>query len=142
MSTGGSFYVLSDEELEQLLDDGEEGFEAFMHDSHEREYFSEQEWYWYELTELLDDEGVRGELADFAEDVGCGVGYAFAEDVRIIAEALSRLTDEDIGERFEDMRDIMGRMTLEEMLELVKGLSAFYQKASKNGAAILFVAMS
>lgn len=139
MSGGGWFEALSDEHLTLILE--KDFFDDFTDGKLAQDSFSEQDWYWYELTELLDEEDVRGELIEkLFEETGYAVSYLGSDDVKAVAEALSNLTTEDIRQRFDAKQEIMQKISYDTILVLVRGLTAFYQKAAKNNHAVLFTA--
>jgi hypothetical protein len=137
MSMGGDFYAITDVQLQQLLDESID-YAAFLHGElaeQPRECFSDGEYLWFELTQLLDDESACGYDTTFA--VPESSGYAFAVQVKQIAQALSQLSDDEIRQRCEriEMNEDDG---VDAVVEVVLGLTAFYQRAASHGDAVLF----
>lgn len=138
MSIGGDFYDLSDNQLLRLLND-ELYYGDFLYsvlDEKPRECFSSAEYFWYELTELLYKEEVRG--MQIAKNIPEAAGYSFSRDVRRVSEDLSKLDVDIIRHRFDCKASLMQKITYEQMLDLVKELSDFFQRAVSNGDAVLF----
>lgn len=152
MSMGGNFYALSDELLTKMecASDGKPNEEGRVEDFYEdclipfldgnfpnepREVFSEQEWHWYALTLLLAPEDACGLHQELGGDA---MGYSFSSDVIVIAAALSELTDDEIRERYDEEIEQMNDAPVEELIELIHGVTAFYQRAAANRHAVLF----
>lgn len=152
MSMGGDFYALSDALLTRMVcaSDSEPNDQGVVEDFYEdcfmplldgnipnepREVFSDYEWHWYPLTVLLDPEDACGMNHHLGGDT---IGYSFSSDVIDIAAALGKLTDDEIRERYEDDIEQMHDAPVEELIELIHGVTAFYQRAAANGHAVLF----
>lgn len=138
MSMGGNFYAISDDQLVRLLDEtlSYVDFLNDMLDEKPKARFSSAEYFWYELTELLDIEKVRG--LEITERIPEAAGYSFSNEVKAVFNNLSKLSNDELQQRFEKKVKLMKKITLEEMLRLVKGLTDFYQYASSDGKAVLF----
>ena len=138
MSMGGDFYAISNDQLSRLLDETLY-YVDFLHgelDEKPNACFSSAEYFWYELTELLDIENVRG--LEITKNIPEAAGYSYSNDVKLTFESLTKLSNEVLQQRFERKAELMKKITFEEMLRLVKGLTDFYQYASNNGNAVLF----
>lgn len=151
MSMGGNFYALSDALLTRMVcaSDGEPNDKGVVEDFYNdcfmpfldggipnepREVFSDYEWHWYALTVLLDEEGVCG-VDEFNGD---SIGYSRSSTVKTIASRLSTLTDDEIHQRYIRHADEIDNPPLDEILELIHNLTAFYQRAAANGHAVVF----
>lgn len=152
MSMGGNFYALSDELLTNMecASDGEPNEEGQVEDFYEdclipfldgnfpnepREVFSGYEWHWYPLTRLLSPEDACGVYHELGGDM---MGYSFSSDVIGIAAALSQLTEDEIRTRYDQEIEHMNDAPVEELIELIQGVTAFYQRAAANRHAVLF----
>lgn len=152
MSTGGDFYALSDELLRKMVcaSDGEPNEQGLVEDFYEdclipfldgnisnepREVFSDYEWHWYPLTTLLSPEEACGMNHELGGDM---MSYSFSSDVIHIAAALSELTDDEIRTRYDEDIEQMNDAPVEELIELIHGVTAFYQRAAANRHAVLF----
>ncbi len=150
--TGGDFYALSDALLQKMEDasNGEPNEEGRIDDLYEdclmpfldgnvpnepREVFSDQEWHWYPLTVLLRQEEACGVNLGLGEEM---IGYSFSYEVPDIAQALSELTPDEIRRRYDAHIDEMNDAPIEELIALIQGVTAFYQRAATNGHAVLF----
>ncbi len=135
MSMGGDFYALSDEQLQNMLD-GTLDYVEFLYDEIEdkpRECYADGEHVWLELTRLLDEEDACG--VEHTDAIPEASGYAFSDDVASIAQNLAMLDEDELKSRYDDA-DMDA--PFDEMLGIVKGLVAFYERAASNGDAVLF----
>lgn len=135
MSMRGEFYAISDDQLTRLLDETLDYAEFFCERIEERprECYSGCESVWYELTQILmPEDGCGVEQTDVIPEAS---GYSFSDDVESVAKQLALLDDEEIERRYED---IEASESFESVLEAVKEVMDFYQRAAANKDAIVF----
>ena len=136
MSLGGAFYALSDNQLERMLD-GTLDYAKFLYnedlEEKPRECFSEAEYYWHELTQLLSEEVACGQKV--TDEIPEMSGFTFSGEVAAIASRLAQLTAVEIQSRHTAL-GLDGEW--KSMYSAVKGLVEFYQRTASNGDAVLF----
>ena len=135
MSFGGDFFAMTDEQLEGLVDGSLEL--AFLYGDLEqkpREVYSDAEYAWYELTQILGSMMMSySESTDAIPEIS---QLTWASDVAALASELADLDAATIEALYNDSEE-MG-CSLEELKGYIQGLTAFYQRAANNGDAVLF----
>ncbi|MEJ8836903.1 DUF1877 family protein [Ramlibacter sp. AN1133] len=132
---GGHFFALSDDQLRRLLS-GElahAGFLAPGGGEQPRETYSQAASVWYELSQVLQGEAACGtEQTDSIPEM---VGYSFAPQVQSTAARLAALADAEVRSRCESA---LMEATPDQVLQAVRDLKDFYQRAAANKDAVLF----
>ena len=135
MSMGGDFYALSDDQLQRMLD-GSLDYAEFLYGEIEekpRECYSRGEHLWHELTRLLQNEDACGmEQTDAIPELS---GYSFSGDVASTAKRLTALSEDQMRHRHDDENI---EAPIDEVLDIIKGVVEFYERAAANGDAVLF----
>ena len=132
--TGGDFYAMTEQQLDKLLA-GELDYSTFLHgeaDEKPHECFSQSEHLWYELTQLLEEEGGCGTTP--TDVIPEAAVWSSPDEVAATAVALAALTEDELVDRCETL-DIEASPDL---LQTVEGLTAFYQRAADAEMAVLF----
>ena len=135
MGMGGDFYALTDDQLERLLD-GRLAYGRFLHFEGEefpRECLSDFEHFWFELTQVLAPEDACGAMQ--GEEIPELCGYSDSEQVARTAARLEALDEAMIRRRCE-RADI--EAPLEEIVQAVHAVIAFYRRAAQRQSAVLF----
>lgn len=135
MSMGGDFYAISDQQLKEMLD-GKLDYASFLYNELEekpRECYSKGETVWFELTQLLSHENACG--TENTYDIPEASGYSFSTQVSLIAQALSRLDETELRDRYnnEDIEE-----SFDTIFAVIKDLIEFYQRAAMHNDAVLF----
>lgn len=135
MSMCGVFYAISDDQLERLLS-RKLDYAAFLASElpeKPQSCFSDAEYVWFELTDMLSDVQVRG--VRHTEVIPEATGYAFSGDVRLIAWDCERLTEKACRSRYgqENRRE-----SFDALYAIALKLRAFYMRAAERGEAVLF----
>lgn len=135
MSMCGVFYTLSDDQLERLLS-RKLDYAAFLASELSEKPlvgFSDAEYVWFELTDMLSDVQVRG--VRHTEVIPEATGYAFSGDVRLIAWDFDRLTEGACKSRYgQESR----RESFDTLYAIALKLREFYARAAERGEAVLF----
>lgn len=134
MSLGGDFYALSDQQLEDLLD-GALGL-AFLYNELEeqpRECYAGAEHAWYELTQILGS--IMSDYSEHTDAIPEMSQYTWAHDVPQLAEQLAQIDEAQIENRYNGDELETDLATLKSYIQEVVN---FYQRAAKNGDAVLF----
>jgi hypothetical protein len=132
--TGGDFYSMTEPQLEKLLA-GELDYTTFLYDEGNEkphECFSRSEHLWYELTQLLEEEGGCGTTPTDA--IPEAAVWSTPDEVAATAVALDALQQDELVDRCETL----GIEASPELLQTVEGLTAFYRRAADAGMAVLF----
>lgn len=135
MSYGGVFYSLTDDQLQRIIAGSLDGESFLQGSSAEKpaDCYSEGELFWYELAKILHTENGCG--ADITEAVPESGAYSYSEDVQRTADALTRLSKEEVRRRHEQL--VTG-FSYEAVYKAILGLSFFYKRAQRAGHAMLF----
>lgn len=135
MSMGGDFFALTDDQLARLLR-GSLDYGDFLYDGpgeHPREYLSDHEPLWFELTQVLAAEHACGVRQTHVIPEICG--YASSQEVVQVAARLAVLTAEIIAKRCAILGTDAGAA---EVWAAVQDVTAFYRRAADHGDAVLF----
>lgn len=132
---GGDFFALSDDQLQRLLAGKLDHASFLVAADAEKpaERWSEAAGVWYELSQVLGQEGGCGKAQ--TASIPDMAGYSSAAEVATTAQALSALGPDAIRTRCESA---LMEATVEEVQQAVQGLTAFYQRAAAGGHAVLF----
>lgn len=135
MSSGGDFYALSDDQLQRLLagDLDHVKFLATGGPEQPRECYAKCEPVWYELSQVLQPENACGAEQTSAIPQMCG--YSNSDQVQDTARKLAALAQDEVRGR---CADAIMEAPMEQVLEAVQGLTAFFQRAAANRDAVLF----
>lgn len=135
MSMCGNFFALSDRQLERMLNDVLD-YSKFLYnelDEKPAECFSHAEYCWNDVREILTPEDACG--MDITDSIPEMSGYSFSSDVKAIAASLERLNESEIKDRHAELSISTDLNTIN---DIVRGLVEFYQRAARNGNAVLF----
>jgi hypothetical protein len=135
MAIDGGFYALTDDQLKRLLA-GELPYAAFLQKGggeQPREVHVDAIAVWYELSQVLQAEAGCG--AEQTDKIPTMVGYSSSAQVQSTATQLAALADAEIRTRCESA---LMEATPDEVVQAVKGLKDFYQRAAANKDAVLF----
>ena len=131
----GDFYALSDDQLKRLLA-GELDHGTFLQGQggeQPRERFGEAKAVWYELSQVLQAEGGCG--AEQTTSIPAMAGYSYADKVQATAAQLAKLAEADLRQRCEGA---LMEASVDQVLQAVRALTAFFQRAAGNRDAVLF----
>lgn len=141
MSLGGDFYAVPEAHLDTLL--------AGAMDFHDyrggrlsekpAECYSDAEWIWDILFKMFEDDDVCGK--EPSEVIAEHALYNRAAAVPAIAATLAGLDDATLRERFHAAAQAIDEdpdCEDDEILDLLHGLVAFYQRAASNGHAVIY----
>jgi hypothetical protein len=135
MSTAGGFYALSDDQLKRLLA-GELAYAGFLDKGggeQPRELHAEALQVWYELSQVLQGEAACG--VEQTDRIPSMVGFAYAKDVQAIAAKLKALAEPEVRKRCEGA---LMEASVDDVVQAVRGLTAFYERAASRQDAVLF----
>jgi hypothetical protein len=133
--TGGDFYAISDDQLKRLLA-GQLDYKAFLQaggGEQPRESFAKCQPVWYELSQVLQAENGCGAQQTSAIPEMCG--YSSSAEVQETARKLLALAQADLRSR---CGEAIMEAPVDQVVEAVKGLTDFYQRAASNKDAVLF----
>jgi hypothetical protein len=131
----GDFYALSDDQLKRLLA-GELDPAQFLQGAGSekpRENFGQAKGVWYELSQVLQAEGGCG--AEQTTAIPAMAGYSYADKVQASAAQLAKLAEAELRKRCDGA---LMEASVDQVLEAVRGLTGFFQRAAGNRDAILF----
>jgi hypothetical protein len=132
---GGDFFALSDDQLQRLLA-GQLDHAQFLAaggGEQPRERWSEAAQVWYELSQVLGQEGGCGKAQ--TARIPEMAGYSSAAEVAATAGQLAALGPDAIRTRCESA---LMEASVEQVQQAVQGLTAFFQRAAAAGDAVLF----
>lgn len=135
MSNGSGFFALTDDQLKRLLA-GELAYAAFLQagaGEQPNESNDSLAGVWYELSQVLQGEAACG--AEQTDKIPSMVGYSFSAQVQATAMKLRKLAEADVRSRCETA---LMEATVDEVIEAVRGLTAFYERAAARKDAVLF----
>jgi len=131
----GDFYALSDDQLKRLLAGALDHAQFLQGGGSEkpRENFAQAKGVWYELSQVLQAEAGCG--AEQTTAIPQMAGYSFADKVKATADQLAKLPEAELRARCDSA---LMEAPVDQVLEAVRALTAFFQRAAANGDAILF----
>lgn len=135
MSFEGTFYAITDSQLNSLLNQSLDG-DAFLQGQTTEaplERFSGAGSVWYELTQLLGPEDGCG--AEATEVIPEGGAYSDSNDVVRISAQLNQLEPSDLERRYAELET---SVQFKELDAAIVDLRAFYQRSANAGLAVLF----
>lgn len=135
MSNGSGFFAISDDQLKRLLG-GELPYGPFLQaggGEKPRETNEQAIQCWYELSQVLQAEAACG--VEQTDKIPSMVGFAYAKDVQAIAAKLKALAEPEVRKRCEGA---LMEASVDEVVQAVRGLTAFYERAASNQDAVLF----
>ena len=135
MSNGSGFFALSDDQLKRLLA-GELAYAAFLESGggeQPREAHSKAVQVWYELSQVLQAEAACG--VQQTDKIPSMVGYSSSSEVQATAGKLKALAEAEVRKRCEGA---LMEASVDEVVDAVRGLTAFYERAASNKDAVLF----
>ena len=135
MSIAGGFYALSDDQLKRLLA-GELAYAPFLQaggGEQPRETHADAVAVWYELSQVLQGEAACG--TEQTDKIPSMVGYSSSAQVQAVAAKLKALAEPEVRKRCEGA---LMEASVDEVVEAVRGLAAFYERAAGNKDAVLF----
>lgn len=133
--SGSGFFALTDDQLKRLLA-GELAYAAFLQGGggeQPREANVQAAEVWYELSQVLQGEAACG--AEQTDKIPTMVGYSSSAQVQATASQLKALPEAEVRKRCEGA---LMEATVDQVLEAVRGLTAFYERAAANKDAVLF----
>ncbi|WP_020397199.1 DUF1877 family protein [Thiolinea disciformis] len=134
MSLGGAFYILSDDQLERLLD-GSLSL-SFLYnelDEKPREAYS-VERAWLDVIRIVED--FTEDFAEQTNEIPEMSQYSWATDVKEIAPLFVRLNDDEVESYYNWLDD--ASTELAELSHHMKNIASLYQRAAQQGDAVLF----
>ena len=135
MSDGSGFFALSDDQLKRLLA-GQLAYATFLQPGggeQPRENHHEAIACWYELSQVLQAEGGCG--AEQTDKIPTMVGYSSSAQVQETAAKLRALAEAEVRNR---CASALMEASVDEVVQAVRGLTAFYERAAANKDAVLF----
>jgi hypothetical protein len=135
MSNGSGFFALSDDQLKRLLA-GELAHAAFLQSGggeQPRETNEKAGEVWYELSQVLQAEAACGK--EQTDKIPSMVGFSYSGDVQATAMKLKALAEAEVRKRCETA---LMEATPDQVVDAVRGLTAFYERAAANKDAVLF----
>lgn len=135
MSNGSGFFALSEDQLKRLLA-GEIAYASFLQaggGEQPRENHDAAIACWYELSQVLQPESACG--AEQTDKIPTMVGYSSPGQVQDTATKLKALAEAEVRKRCESA---LMEASVDEVVQAVRGLTAFYERAAANQDAVLF----
>jgi hypothetical protein len=135
MSNGSGFFALSDDQLKRLLA-GQIAYASFLQPGggeQPRENHDAAIACWYELSQVLQDESACG--AEQTDKIPTMVGYSDSGQVQETASKLKVLAEAEVRKRCDSA---LMEASVDEVVQAVRGLTAFYERAAANKDAVLF----
>lgn len=155
MSMIGNLLMISEQNLQQLLDDPSL-IEGYIFVGQDSDQFLDLDKSWHAIHFMLNGHVYEGDLAmvffggeEIGEDLGYGaVRYLTPGQVKHVAEVISKINDEAFSRKYDpqtmdqvgiypDVWEIDGADGLEYVLPYFQDLKVFYQNAVLRNQAVL-----